>query len=150
MASVADWVRLALTGDPASATPSSAIITMVEAGAQAELVARFPDCLTGGVLTGDDFLEALGYAIAAKILLAPGGQQFAQFVLSVKVGPTETKRVSAVQSAAEAQQVLAGLSGAALSRIECVRKALAQAPKPGFFAVASDPLARKCGCRRIL
>ena len=70
------------TGD----SPEAGDIELLASSASRELIQRFPDCLTGapGSLTSDEdkdaFNQALGYLIASKLVMGPGGQRFAQFV----------------------------------------------------------------------
>jgi hypothetical protein len=141
MPSIAEWVRLALTGEPESATPGDGIITMLETGAKRELAQRFT-CLAGAPdsLTTpeeqEDYKEAVGYAIASKIVLLPGGQQFAQFVMTVKVHATTETRQNPAQTAAEAQQVLLTASAAALARLSCVNVASASEPSPSLVELS--------------
>lgn len=156
MATVAQWTRLALTGDPESATPATGVIEMLEAGASADLIARYPDCLTGATLEGDAFLEAVGYAVASKIVVMPGGQVFVQHVLSLKQGTVTKNLQSSGQSAALAQKELGSMASVALSRIECVRAAMAARNSGSLFGLSGrrrtltaqcPTICALCGCQ---
>jgi hypothetical protein len=147
---IGSWVRLLLTGSASSTTPDTATLNLLTPGAIQEMNQRFPACLTfapGGLL-GDDlaaYNEAVGAAIAAKLVLTPGGQQWARYVASEKIGTvTETYHDSA-NSQAEANQALLASSSAALSRITCVREALAAAPRPGMLTLSGRRRSLGCG-----
>lgn len=147
---IASWVRLLLTGSASSTSPDAGTITLLTPGAIQEINQRFPACLSlapGGLL-GDDlaaYNEAVGAAIASKLVLTPGGQQWAQYVVSVKQG-TVTENLSGGMLSGQAQQHLINSSSAALSRIDCVREALAQAPRSGLLSLAGRRRSLGCGC----
>lgn len=148
---IAPWVRLLLTGSPSSPTPDTGTITLLTPGVIQEINQRFPACLSlapGGLL-GDDlaaYNEAVGSAIAAKLVLTPGGQQWAQYVVSSKIGPVTRTRQAPAQTAGEASQTLQAASGAALTRIECIREILAATPRPGLLSLAGRRRSLGCGC----
>lgn len=152
MATVAQWVRLALTGDPDSTKPASGTITMLEAGAGRELINQYPSCLDGAPdsLSGADldaFTEALGYRVAAGLVLTPGGAQYVRHVLSLKQGTVGKTFSDPGGTPQEAQRVLVDASAAALSRIGCVREALANTPQPSLLTLAGRRRSSSCGCR---
>lgn len=148
MSTVAQWVRFALTGNPDGATPSDPTITMLQAGAQQDLILRFPDCLTGDVLTGANFTEALGYAIAGKIVVMPSGQQYVRHVLSLKQGTVTKTYSSETTTQTDAQAILLDASSTALARIGCVRDALADvaASAPGLVSLSGRRRSLGCSC----
>ena len=157
MASYEDWVRMALTGTTriTGDSPEAGDIELLATSATRELIQRFPSCLTGapGDLTSDEdkdaFNQALGYLIASKLVMTPGGQRFAQFVTQSKIGPVTRTRQSLVQSAAEAQRSLLEECSTALSLIECVREQIAASPRPALLTLAGRrrELGTDCGCR---
>jgi hypothetical protein len=148
---IASWVRLLLTGSASSTSPDTATLNLLTPGAIQEINQRFPACLAlapGGLL-GDDlaaYNEAVGSSIAAKLVLTPGGQQWAQYVVTTKIGPVTRSKQSPAQTATEANQALLASSTTALSRIVCVRETLAAAPRPGLVTLAGHRRSLGCGC----
>lgn len=145
------WVRLLLTGDPESTTPTSTVISAYAVACAHELLLRYPTCLEGapGALTGDDltaYTEALGALIAAKIVLAPGGQTFVRYVTSLKQGTTTQGFGPTPLTAMAASKTLHTASNTALARIACIRTAQAARNAGSLFGVAGRRRAQAAAC----
>lgn len=148
---IASWVRLLLTGSASSTTPDAETLALLTPGAIQEVNQRFSACLGGAPssLSGDDlaaYNEAVGASIAAKLVLSPGGQQWARVVLESKQGPVNKVYQASTNSQAEAAEILRGASAAALSRITCIRESLAAAPRPGLLSLVGRRRSLGCGC----
>lgn len=148
---VASWVRLLLTGDPESATPTSTVISAYAVACAAELILRYPTCLEGAPdsLTGGDltaYNEALGALIAAKIVLAPGGQTFVRYVTSLKQGTTTQGFGASPLTALAASKTLHSALRVALSRIACIRTAQATRNAGTLFGVVGRRRAQAAAC----
>ncbi len=148
---IESWVRLLLTGSATSTTPDTATLSLLTPGVIQEINQRFPACLALAPtsLVSDDlaaYNEAIGAAIAAKLVLTPGGQQWARVVLESKQGPVTKTYQASTNSQAEAAEILRGASSSALSRIACVKEALAAAPRPGLLSLAGRRRSLGCGC----
>ncbi len=154
---IAGWVRLILTGDAASATPTEEAIDRLLGSTVSQLVLRFPTCLAGApdaldgtpsAVTGssdwDAFNESAGYLLASKIVTMPGGQSFAQYVMSVKQG-TVTQTLSGAELVGGASESLLASSSAALTRIECVRDVLAAKPRANLLSLSGRRRSLGCG-----
>lgn len=158
MASYTDWVLMALTGTTKRTgdSPEAGDIELLASSASRELIQRYPDCLTGapGSLTSDEdkdaFNQALGYLIASKLVMGPGGQKWVRAVLSSKQGPITESYSDASMGAAAAQRALLDECSTALSLIECIREKIAGSPRPALLALAGRRrgLSASCGCGR--
>lgn len=158
MATYDDWVRMALTGTSRETgdSPDAGDIELLASAGARELIQRFPDCLTGapGSLEAtedkDAFNQALGYLIASKLVMTPGGQKWVRAVLTSKQGPITESYSDASMGAAAAQSALLDECSTALSLIECIREEIAATPRPAILALAGRRrgLSASCGCGR--
>jgi hypothetical protein len=158
MASYNDWVLMALTGTTriTGDSPEAGDIELLATSATRELIQRFPGCLTGapGALTGEEdkdaFNQAVGYLIASKLVMTPGGQKWVRAVLSSKQGPITESYSDPSMTPEAAQRALLEECSTALSMIECVREQVAASPRPALLTLAGRRrgLSASCGCGR--
>lgn len=131
---IAQWALFALTGDMASASPTSGQLAPVIASVTAELSAAYP-CIGADPLTAlttqadlDAFAEWAGYEVAARYMATPAGA-----LLSGARGGTVREKSGRVErtrtepgTAAHAASYRRPANAARL-RISCIREAVAQA-----------------------
>jgi hypothetical protein len=139
--SIEQWARFALTGDPASATPSDPQLAMVKSSVRRQLIEQYP-CIGSDPdnnLTGDDleaWTEWAGYEVAARYVVTPAGRIFAKAsggTVREKSGRVEISRAEPKSQDAQADYLT--MASSARSRITCIASAIRASNGGGMTAL---------------